>query len=95
MSADKNDRDKARAPTTADLHRTLEQRLPLPQWRILKALIGYYPDAVDRAALAAEANQSANSSGYANNLGALRSLGFLDYPRGGEVVALPVLFLER
>jgi hypothetical protein len=30
----------------------------------------------------------------ANNLGRLRSLGLIDYPRPGQVVALPVLFLE-
>lgn len=35
------------------------------------------------------------SSGYTNNLGALRSLGLVDYPRPGRVVALPVLFLEE
>ncbi len=85
----------ARPPTTEDLHRTLESRLPAPQWRILKVVIGYYPEAIAKPALAAEAGQSASSSGYANNLGALRSLGFIDYPRGGEVAALPVLFLER
>lgn len=84
-----------RPPTTEDLHRTLENRLDAPKWRILKVLIGYYPEAIDRGALAAESGQSANSSGYANNLGALRSLGFIDYPAGGQVVALPVLFLEQ
>ena len=31
---------------------------------------------------------------YGNILGRLRSLGLIDYPSPGEVVALPVLFLE-
>ena len=35
------------------------------------------------------------SSGYANNLGALRSLGLLDYPVPGQVVASAMLFLDQ
>lgn len=84
----------ARPPTTEDLHRTLQERLAAPQWRILQALIERYPEAVPKVALADLAGTSHNSSGYANNLGALRTLGFIDYPRPGHVVALPVLFLE-
>ena len=38
---------------------------------------------------------SSTSSAYANNLGRLRSLGLIDYPDRGHVVALPVLFLEE
>jgi hypothetical protein len=82
-------------PTTADLHATLRAELAGPQWRILEQLIGAYPEAVDKSTLADLAGTSASSSSYANNLGALRSLGFIDYPSGGQVVALPVLFLER
>lgn len=81
-------------PTTADLHDTLKRRLPGAQWRIVETLIGKYPHALDRGALADLSGQSHRSSGYANNLGALRSLGFIDYPNRGEVIALPVLFLE-
>lgn len=33
------------------------------------------------------------SSGYANNLGALRSLGLIDYPSPGMVAATDLLFL--
>jgi hypothetical protein len=54
-----------------------------------------FPDAVNRDTLAAIAKQSPTSSGYRNNLGALRSLGLLDYVTGGAVVALPVLFPGR
>ena len=37
---------------------------------------------------------SATSSAFANNLGRLRSLGLVTYPRPGWVAAAPVLFLE-
>lgn len=81
------------APTTEDLHRQIEGRLAAPQWKILRALIASYPKPVAREELAERAEQSPTSSGYANNLGALRSLGFIDYPARSQVTALPVLFL--
>jgi hypothetical protein len=83
-----------RPPTTDDLHRTLETKLPAPQWRILRALIETYPRDMTRHQLAEASDQSPSSSGYTNNLGALRSLGFIDYPGTGRVLAKPVLFLE-
>lgn len=80
--------------TTAELHGYLEELLSPARWRIVQALIVAWPEAVDREELAIAADTSPNSSGYANNLGALRSLGLLDYPDRGLVVANPVLFLE-
>jgi hypothetical protein len=80
--------------TVDDLHKTLEKKLAPAQWRIVQMLIASYPDAVSREALAESVGASATSSGYANNLGALRTLGIIDYPQRGTVVALPVLFLE-
>lgn len=44
--------------------------------------------------LAVATGQSPTSGGYFNNLGRLRSLGLIDYPRPGFVVAKSVLFLE-
>lgn len=85
----------ARAPTTEDLHRTLEAKLARPQWQIVRELIGAYPRSMTREQLARAIDQSFSSSGFQNNLGALRSLGFIDYPQRGQVVAQPVLFLER
>ncbi len=87
-------RAPAAAPTTEELHRTLRDKLPAPQWRILETLIRIHPDAIGRAELAGDVGYSPDSSGFHNNLGALRSLGFIDYPRQGSVVALPCLFLE-
>ena len=75
-----------------ELHEAWQRKLSAPQWRILQALIAVYPKAVSRGWLADESGQSASSSGYANNLGALRSLGLLDYPASGMVAATELLF---
>jgi hypothetical protein len=78
--------------TAAQLHEAWCAKLPAPQARILRVLVQHYPAALDREALASAAGQSPTSSGYANNLGALRSLGVLDYPSRGTVAATPLLF---
>jgi biotin operon repressor len=61
---------------------------------ILRALIEVYPKALAKDALAERLGVSRTSGGYFNNLGALRTLGVIDYPAPGTVQALPVLFLE-
>ena len=48
-----------------------------------------------RKELARRAGQSATSSGFANNLGRLRSLGVAEYAAPGVVVASAVLFADR
>lgn len=55
-------------------------------------LIDRYPEAIDRTELAAAAGNSATSSGFANNLRALRSLGLIDYPQRGRVMATDLIF---
>jgi len=62
--------------------------------KILKVVIGRYPNAVPKSELAEECGHSPTSGGFANYLGKLRTLGTIDY-RDGGVVALPVLFLEE
>lgn len=80
--------------TSAELHAIVQRRLPPARWRIVATLIDAYPGDVDRAELGERSDQSPTSGGYANNLGALRSLGLIDYPSRGRVVATPALFLE-
>jgi hypothetical protein len=75
------------------LQQTILSRLPNPQARILEVLIQAGGQLVEREDLAAQAGQSPTSSGYTNNLGALRSFGVIEY-QGKAVRALPVLFLE-
>lgn len=79
--------------TSAELQAALFARLPGAQVRILQALVDVYPDSIERTALSEIAGVSAASSGYANNLGALRSLGLLDYPASRQVAATSALFL--
>jgi hypothetical protein len=74
------------------LHQAWYARLPNPQARILRVLIECYPSPVERLELAEAAGQSPTSSGYTNNLGRLRSLGLIDYPRPGQAVATALLF---
>jgi hypothetical protein len=81
-------------PTSESIQRSIISRLSPAKARILQALIDAYPAGLTRPELAARSEQSATSSSFANNLGSLRSLGVIDY-RVGEVVALPVLFVER
>ena len=78
--------------TLAQLHDAWCSYLSGPQERIVRALVEIYPDAITRAELADVTEQSANSGGYSNNLGALRSLGLVDYPQSGHVAATALLF---
>jgi DNA-binding winged helix-turn-helix (wHTH) protein len=80
--------------TTQELHNVIFARLPTPQARVLRPLIDHYPDPVQREELADQAGYSVNSSSFTNALGALRTMGLIDYPSSADAVALPVLFLE-
>jgi hypothetical protein len=84
----------ATVTSRADLHAAWSEKLSGPQWKMCKALISVYPDAMDRGALAAESGQSLTSSGFEKNLGTLRSLGLVDYPSPTEAVATTMLFPE-
>jgi hypothetical protein len=63
-----------------------------PQAAILRVCISAYPNAHERQYIADAAGTSATSSAYLNNLGALRTLGFIDYPSSGQVAATDMLF---
>lgn len=80
--------------TAADLHQQVQALVAPAQWRIVKAAIDAYPTALSREDLAERASTSAASSAFENNVSRMRSLGLLDYPQQGYVVATPLLFLE-
>lgn len=63
-----------------------------PMRRILEPLIQIYPDETSKDDLAELAGYTAGGGSYQNALGRLRSLGVIDYPSPGMVVALEVLF---
>ena len=86
--------DEVDVPADDDqLHEQVRALLPPARWRILEHLIQVWPDALDKVALAEAIDVSPKSSGYSNNLGALRSLGLIDYPGPGLVAATELLFL--
>lgn len=63
--------------------------------RILEPLIEAYPKAMARDDVAARAGYGhLQSKGFVNAISRLRTLGFVDYPDRGSIVAKPVLFLE-
>jgi hypothetical protein len=80
--------------TNLQLQESIRDKVTAPQWNILAALIEAHPHSIERGELARRANASATSSAFKNNLGALRSLGLLDYPAQGQVAATSILFLE-
>lgn len=63
--------------------------------RILRPLLAAYPKALDRSEVASAAGYGhLQSTGFVKAMGKLRTLGFIDYPDRGSVVAKPVLFLQ-
>jgi uncharacterized protein len=86
----------AAEPVTSleQLHTAWVARLSAPQGRLVRVLIDRHPEAMHRTELATAVGNSATSSGFANNLGALRSLGLIDYPQRGQVMATDLLFPE-
>ena len=71
-------------------------KLQPAQMRILTAACDVWPRQIERVDLAHAAGASATSSAYGNNLGALKSLGLLDFERGSTlVIANSRLFPDR
>lgn len=84
-----------RAPSTEELHDKIKEMISTSQWNILETLIKIYPEPLSREDLAYRINVQPTSGGYGNNLSILRTLGLIDYPTQGMVVALSVLFIGR
>jgi hypothetical protein len=80
--------------TVEEMQESLCRKVGLSKAAIIRALIDIYPESITKDELAEKIGVSPTSGGYFNNLGALRTLGVIDYPTPGAVAALPVLFLE-
>ncbi len=78
--------------TDEALHKAVMERLDGPQRRVLQPLIDRYPLDMTVEELADDAGYEAGGGSFNNTRGSLRSLGLVDYPSPGRVVALPVLF---
>lgn len=92
-------RASARAPDAPGSAEELQERvlakLPGPERKLLQHLLEAYPESLGNDDLAHLAGYSdGNNGAYKNPRGRLRSLGLISYPGAGQVVALPLLFLE-
>jgi hypothetical protein len=70
------------------------ERLPGPERKLLRVLLEAYPTPISNEDLAAKAGYADGGGAFNNPRGRLRSLGLIDYPDKGMVVARPLLFLE-
>lgn len=82
------------ALTTEELHRRVLGRLPGPEQRLLRVLLDAYPQPLDCEEHARRAKYEPGCGAYNNPRGRLRSLGLVEYPSPGTVVARSLLFLE-
>lgn len=84
-----------RPRTSEEIQRRVLDMLGGVHARVLTPLLEAYPEPLAREDLASKAGYGHTASkGFANAIGRLRSLGFIDYPTSGQVVAQPALFLE-
>lgn len=79
---------------TAEMLTSCLKILSPAQARILEAVHKAHPEFVPRDQLAAIVQVSSASSGYANNLGALRSAGMIEYGPNSTVKASDWLFID-
>ena len=79
--------------TSEALQSAVFERLNGPQRRLLKPVIETYPDPVDLDSLAQASGYEKGGGAFNNTRGRLRSLGLIDYPAAGFVVAKPILFV--
>ncbi len=82
------------ALTTEELQRKVLERLPGPEQRILNVLIRAYPNPVRNDECARAAGYEPGGGAFNNPRGRLRTLGLIEYPQPGMIVARPLLFLE-
>ena len=96
LTDDGRTRARARSDirTVNDLHQAWYQQLGGPRARLLQVLISCYPSAISREELGERTGYSPSSGNLANLLGSLRTLGLVDYPASGQVVATALLFPE-
>jgi uncharacterized protein len=82
------------APSIEALHQMVIDRLDGPEQRILRPLLESYPEPLTKEDLAEASGYAQGGGAFNNPLGRLRTLGLIDYPSRGLVVAMPVLFPE-
>lgn len=81
-------------PTNEALHSAILGKLPGPEGRILSVLLKHYPKSMDSTKLAEASGYTPGSGGFNNPRGRLKTLGLVEYPSPGMVVAKDLLFPE-
>jgi ABC-type dipeptide/oligopeptide/nickel transport system ATPase component len=75
-----------------ELHERIYGRLGGPERRVLAPLIAAYPNAMASEEVARAAAYAPGTGAFNNVRGRLRTLGLVDYPQQGMMVARPMLF---
>jgi hypothetical protein len=78
-----------------EAHQILLSRLTPAQRRIMEVVLPLRGTSIGRNELAHQVHASPSSSSYGNNLGALRSLGMLDYAKDRSIFATADMFEAR
>lgn len=84
-------------PTTEGLQTAVYARLDGPEQRVLREIVDVYPQEISKKEAGERAGYTVGEKiggTYGNILGRLRSLGLVEYPEAGYVVAQPILFLD-
>lgn len=91
-------RTMARAPETPltqeEMHAHVLEVLPGPEQKLLKELLEIYPKDISKDELAERVHYAPGSGAFNNPCGRLRTLGLVEYPTGGRVIAKEFLFPE-
>jgi uncharacterized protein len=85
-------RPGVRIASLDDLHQAWYDQVGTSSARILRELVGVYPDALAREELADRTGYQASGGRFQNILGSLRTLQLIEYPNRGQVVATELLF---
>ncbi len=78
--------------TTEELHSKVLNLLPGPEKKLLKPLLEAYPESMSNEELASASGYEIGG-GFNNPKGRLRTLGLVEYPEPGKIVARSILFL--
>lgn len=80
------------APTQEQILSRIQNICTGPEWKIFSALLSRNREKVSKSELAELSEYSEKGSAYINPLGALRTMGLLDYPSNGYVQASEWIF---
>jgi hypothetical protein len=74
--------------TAEELQRLVLRRLPGPEQKILRVPLGSYPHPISNDDLARLAGCELGGGAFNNPLGRLQTMGLIEYPGKGQVVAI-------